>query len=292
MNTKLFNVDAKLPEPENTITIYSTQKEAEQRDKELESRRAGLSRIFAVKGNKSDLGDKLLLNEKSKSLFLYYASDSFLYQDENLFAREEKSFSERLPDDRTAREVAINFLKKNELLLSNATVSSVTHTTVAVTPANSKKTDEYNTEVHVNLNYSLDKMPVFGPGAKTRVSMTDEKTNSGVYHFWREVKPLSKPRPLIKPDLALEIFGKNFRFAQLKKDSDRVNIKKLELGYFAMSPTDIQNYLIPVYKITGIVSTEALPEYGFTNYVVAVKYTEADVKSMGHNIGNVKTLVF
>jgi hypothetical protein len=88
------------------------------------------------------------------------------------------------------------------------------------------------------------------------------------------------------------MYGKNFRFAQLKNTSDKVAINQMDLGYFAMSPADTQNYLIPVYRITGVVSTEALPEYAFTHYIVAVKYTAADVKSMGHNIGNVKSLVF
>lgn len=292
MNTKLFKITAKLPEPDSTITIYSTQKDTELREKELAKRQSGLSRIFAMKGKRNDLGDKLLLNEKSKSLFLYYASDSFLYQDEDLFAREERSFSERLPNERAAREAAMNFLKKNDLLLENAAINSVTHTTVVASAENSKKTDEYNTEVHVNLNYTLEKLPVFGPGAKTRVSMTDEKTNSGVYHFWREPKALSKPRPIIMPDLALEVFGKNFRFADLKSDTDRVNIKQVELGYYAMSPTDMQNYLVPVYQVKGVINTKALPQYEFTHYVVAVKYREDDVKSMGQHIGNVKTLVF
>lgn len=292
MNTKLFTVNAKLPDPQSVITIYSTQKEAEQRNKELDGRQAGLGRLFSIKGDKTDLGDKLRLNDKNKSLFLYYASDSFLYQDENLFAREERSFSEKLPKDARAKELALDFLKRNELLLSNAAVSSVTHTTVGVTPAGSKKTEEYNTEVHVNFNYTLDKLPVFGPGAKTRVSMVDENNNSGIYHFWREVKALPRQRPLIKPDLALEMYGRNFRFAQLKNSSDKVNINQVDLGYFAMSPADTQDYLIPVYRITGVVSTEALPEYAFTHYIVAVKYNEADVKSMGHHIGSVKSLVF
>lgn len=292
MNTNLFKVNAKLPDPQKAITIYATQKETAQRTKELESRQSALGRLFSLKGNKTDLGDKLLLNDKNKSLFLYYASDSFLYQDENLFAREERSFSEKLPKDSRARELATEFLKKNELLHPNASFHSITHTTVGVMPAGSQKAEEYNTEVHVNFNYSLDQLPVFGPGAKTRVSMVDENIHSGIYHFWRDVKALAKPRPLIKPELALEVYGKNFRFAQLKSASDRVTINQVDLGYFALSPTDTQNYLIPVYRVNGVVSTEALPEYSYTHYIVAVKYTSDDVKSMGNYIGDVKSLVF
>ena len=292
MNDKLFKLEALLPPIIEEVTIYSTNKTKDEREKNIDLRFKKLSKIFGVGGKSTDLGDKMHRSEKNKSLSIYQASDSFWYQDDDLFATENKKFSKTLPDKKTAKEAALQFLKTNDLLLPEAEVNTVTYTAVAVNKADTTIIDEYNTEIHINLRYSLDKLPVFGPGAKTRISFVDEKTNSGVYHFWRAPMPLKEKRKIITPELAIEIFSKNFRFAQLKEDASKVIIKEMQLGYYAMSPADVQNFLVPVYRVTGVVNTEAHPTYNFTHYIVAVKYTEDDVKAMGLYIGNVKALVF
>jgi hypothetical protein len=292
MNDKLFKIEATLPGNPEPLIIYSAQKQQEEREKNIQLLERKLSQVFGINGDIADLGDKLTKTERNKSLSLYSASDSFWYQDNDLFASEDKKFSEALPDNRTAEEAALKFLRSNELLLPNADLHSVSYTSVAVSNMDSTTTDEYNTEVHVNLRYTLDNLPVFGPGAKTRVSFVDTNSNSGVYHFWREVKAIKKKRKALAPELALEIFSKNFRFSDLNDETAKVIIKDMQLGYYAMPPTDLQNFLIPVYKVTGTVITEVFPEYNFNHYIVAVKYSEADVKGMGVNIGRVKTLVF
>ena len=144
----------------------------------------------------------------------------------------------------------------------------------------------------MNFKYTLDHYPVFGPGAKTRVSMVSTTNLSSVYHFWRTINPVKEKRQVLLPELALEIFSKNFRFSELNPDSTKVIIKKMKLGYFAMSPGDVQNYLIPVYQISGTTSNMAMPVYDFDLYVVAIKYSEKDVEKMGLDIGGAKGMVF
>ncbi len=292
MNTKIFKLEAKLPKVGKQINIFTSATDSETRERKTAESLKSLSKIFGISGQAANDGEKMILAERSKSVSIYQASNSFWYQDDDFFAREDKKFSQKLPDAKNAQEKALKFLRENGLLLNNAAFHSVTHTTIVATKPDEKRGDEYNTEVHVNFRYSLDGLPVFGPGAKTRVSFVSDKINSGVYHFWREVTQEKKTRDLIDPELALEIHAKNFRFASLKEGAAKVTIKKVELGYFAVSPTELQRALIPVYKISGIISTEALPEYAFNHHVVAIKYTENDVKTMGFNIGNVKSLVF
>lgn len=292
MNTKIFKLEAKLPKVGKQVAIFTSATDSETRERKTAESLRSLSKIFGLNGQAANDGEKMILAEKSKSVSIYQASNSFWYQDDDFFAREDKKFSQKLPDVKTAQEKARKFLSENGLLLDNASFHSVTHTTIVAAKPGEKKADEYNTEVHVNLRYSLDGLPVFGPGAKTRVSFVTDRINSGVYHFWREVTQEKKARDLIDPELALEIHAKNFRFAGLKEGAAKVTIKKVELGYFALSPTELQRALIPVYKVSGIVSTEAFPEYAFNHHVVAVKYTENDVKTMGFNIGNAKSLVF
>jgi regulatory protein YycI of two-component signal transduction system YycFG len=293
MSNSLFEFTDKLPQVGDEITVFSTKQPKELREKNIKNTAKALAKIFGLKGKLIDGGDRFILSEKAKRIALYTASDSFWYQDEDLFASEDKKLAKHLPSDKVAKETAVKFLESNKLLLPGASVYSSSFTTVAVNKAGSDKVDEYNTEIHVNFRYTIDKLPVFGPGAKTRVSFVDVKNTSGVYHFWRNAEPQKEKRKLLNPELALEIFYKNFRFSQLQNtDLAKVTIKTIELGYFAMPPTDVQNYLIPVYRIRGTISTKELPKYDFDHYIVAIKYDESDVKSMGISIKGMKAMVF
>lgn len=288
----LFEFTGKLPETNDSITIFSTRLTKEQREKNTIEGATVLSKIFKLKGKPVDSGDKHYIVQRSKRLTLYPASNSFWYMDEALSAAEDKKFSENLPDEKFAKDAAMKFLERNKLLIQGAAVYSASFTTMAVNKPKTEKADEYNTEVHVNFRYTLDKLPVFGPGAKTRVSFVDTKRMSGVYHFWRNAEPTNK-RPILKPDLALELFNKNFRFEELKKDNvEKAVIHSMELGYFALPPNDVQHFLIPVYRLRGSISTKQFPRYDFDHYVVAVRFEEEDVKTMGVSIKGVKAMVF
>lgn len=280
-----------MPQAPEEVTIYQTRQPIDQREKVLKTRLQQLSKIFDVRGSAVMQGERLVKKSKDKMLTLYPASDSFWFQHEELFANENKKWSSKLPDEKKAKERAMQLLKNNNLLLPEASLHGHSFTTVAVSSPKSGKIDEFNTEIHINFRYMLDRLPVFGPGAKTRVSFTDADTASGVYQFWRNPVPMKERRRFLQPDLALEILQKNFRFAQLKENSARVVIHRLEPGYFAMSPTAVQPYLLPVYKVQGRVSTEQFPVYDFTHFIIAVKYTDKDVKSMRTPIEDVKTMV-
>jgi hypothetical protein len=291
--SKLFQFNGKLPQPGDDITIYATVQTKEQRESSLKARTESLSKLFGITNGKTiDLGDKLQFGEKTKTVSLYAASDSFWYQDDNLFASENKKQSLKLPDAKQGTDIAKRFLKSNGLLLPGADVYSTSYTTVAVNKEGSSKIDEYNTELHVNFRYTLDKLPVFGPGAKTRISLVDENTQSGVYHFWRDPKPVKKKMKLVNPEQALDMFYKDFRFAQLNPATAKVTIDDMQLGYYAMTPTDVQNYLLPVYRVTGVVSTEDFPRYEFTHYIMAVTITDNEVKEMNTSAMSAKSMVF
>lgn len=293
MSNNLFELTGKLPSVKDEITIFSTRQTKEQRENRIKSSAKNLSKIFRIKGRLIEGGNKSRITEKTRQIYLYTASDSFWYQDGALFANENRAHTKRLPGEKKAQRSAIDFLEKNKLLIPGAKIYSTTYTTVAIRKDGSDKIDEFNTEVHVNLRYELDGLPVFGPGAKTRVSFINSNKTSGVYHFWRNPESVETKRKLLSPELALEVFYKNFRFANLKSnESAKGIIKSVELGYFAFPPTDVQNYLLPVYRIRGTIRTKEFPKYDFDHYVVAIKYTDVDVKSMGLNINGAKAMVF
>lgn len=290
---KIFEFKGKLPEGKQSVSIYRTSRPWETQEKLLEKRMRTLPKIFGIKPKSEDHGEIIRLREKSRILDIYPASDSFIYFDEELFGNEDIKFSKTLPDERTAKESAISYLKNNSLLNDNASFSSITYSTVAINKGTKPgRAVEYKTEIHANFNYSIEKLPVFGPGAKSRVSFVNKETFSNLYHFWRETEDIKEKRNLMDPEFSLELFSKNFRFAKLKEDAAKVVIKKMELGYFAMSPSTLQNYLLPVYRFQGTISTREFPKYDFELHQVAMKYSEEDVKKMGVRINDVKSIIF
>ena len=66
----------------------------------------------------------------------------------------------------------------------------------------------------------------------------------------------------------------------------------MELGYFAQSPAIVQNHLLPVYRVKGTVSTTDFPRHDFDYYIIAVKYNDHDVRSLGVSIEGKNAMVF
>lgn len=292
MKNNIFKFSGELPQINHTVPIYRTSKTDEEQKESINSRIRKLTKIFDIKNETKNLGDTFQLQDDSRMLAIYPSSDSFWYSDEELFASENKEQSKNIPNAKDARIIATEFLEKNELLLPNAAIYSESYTTVAIKKDGQKGIDEYNTEIHVNFRYSIEDIPVFGPGAKSRVSLIDENTTSGVYHFWRDPVEVVEKRELLDPDLALELFTKNFRFSELKEESAKVVIREMEQGYFAMTPTAWQNFLIPVYRLQGTVSTKEFPKYDFDLHIVAVRYSDKDIRKMGLSMNGAKSIVF
>lgn len=128
--------------------------------------------------------------------------------------------------------------------------------------------------------HELDELPVFGAGAKAQVSFVSEGVVAEALSFWREPIAVDEVE-VIHPYQALERVRSDERFAQLRPSSASVKPHVPRLGYFAMNPSSYQRFLIPVYSVRGNVSTEALDDYPFELWVVAVDANPEDIKGLG-----------
>lgn len=90
-------------------------------------------------------------------------------------------------------------------------------------------------------------IPVYGPGAKIRVSIGDEGEVIGLHYVWREVEPL-ETYPAITEDEAIEIFKE-----KLGGEPEELEVK---LGYYAESEFTEQDFLQPYYIFDGTVMIE------------------------------------
>lgn len=233
---------------------------------------------FALKGKMEDLGSRTLIRDRNSALEVFHASDSLRWVQQSNRSGE-ASRKEGLPQEDRAIRLARTFLRARKLADKNASVKSVTYTILSRADKG-QEAEDFPVALHVNFGFSLDSLPVFGPGAKMQVTFGSKDKVIGVYKFWRKPKE-SHVMKIIAPDAAAEILRKDQAYADLKESEAQVVFHRARLGYFALPPREAQGFLVPVYAFDGTVSTPYLKRYDFTKYVVAVQVTREELKRAG-----------
>jgi hypothetical protein len=118
---------------------------------------------------------------------------------------------------------------------------------------------------HVSHTHSLEGLPVFGPGAKIRVSYEGGEVSELAY-FRRKTVPEGRTVPVLNRDQAVARL-KDEVFKELPKES--VTVDEVHLGYYALPPREEQDYLLPAYELKGRVNLDGLT-YDFIRYMQAV----------------------
>jgi hypothetical protein len=160
-----------------------------------------------------------------------------------------------------------------------ATQHSVTFTEVLRSERGQKEPLSQLTAVHVNYRFSLDNLPVTGPGAKMQVTIGSEGRVVEAYRFWRE-PGRAEPMAVLPADRATEMLQNHVLFADLVEGSARVAIDRVTFGYHAFPPMEPQGALLPVYVFAGVISTPMLERYEFAKRVFAVELSGPQVKRL------------
>jgi hypothetical protein len=134
--------------------------------------------------------------------------------------------------------------------------------------------------MRVNYTFSLEGMPVWGPGAKIGVTIGAENRIIEVFKFWRE--PVEdRVFPLLNPEAAARLLMKDAAFAQLKEGEASVKYHHFQLGYYALPCMECQAFLGPVYRFSGAASAPARIETPFFRHVIAVSLSMEEMKNVG-----------
>lgn len=296
MKNSIFQLPKTMPGPARSVPAFRTAYTPEYFRKRsyIQHKTAiirSLANLFEVEGEPLEQGPRMILLTSRQALEVYHASDSLWYTERSLANNENIEWSKNLPDERTAAAMAVEQLEKLGLANSALRQHSVSYTTLAVARSRREKPVEYKTELHNNFVFELEKLPVFGPGAKVKVSYANGRQLSDLYYFWRIPEMTGETR-IISPERALDILSRNARFARLKEGC-QVQYASIQLGYYAASPDKIQTTLIPVYCVKGQVRTPALPHYEFTLYVHAAASGKTDAaKTNGSILGPTMQKVF
>jgi hypothetical protein len=256
------------------ITIFRTP--TPPRDEE---RAQAVAERFGLYGNLLDMGSLRVIRSRHNMLELFNASDSIRWT-QTLRKSTEASYAPRLPEEGQAVELAHHFLHEHDLFDDSADLKSVTYTELSRIERGQQEAETFTIAVHVNYNFTLAELPVFGPGAKMQVTFDHPENVAEAYKFWRE--PVEDRVMDVMPyERAVERFQHDQAYTDLRESRARVEIHHVQLGYYALPPREVQGFLIPVYAFTGTVSTPALEQYDFTRYLVAVDLAAEDMKRQG-----------
>lgn len=286
MNKKLFAYPRAIPEHIREVPMYKTMKyrthSRREKDfaKDFDKRIKMYSGLFSIESEPDDLGDIVLFRDEDCTLEIYRASDSIWWTDRKLAYREEIPEDLKLPSEEDAMNIATDYLNEYRFANRYARFDSVSYTEVASSTSENEEPELLRTGITVNYAFQLDGIPVMGPGAKIQVSLVEDGKMCELLHFWREPDKV-KEMQLIHPMEALEKVTEDPSFMRLSPDDAVVDLHRIRFGYYAITPTDFQRYLIPVYAVDGTAKTEALERYDFTRYVVAIDLSAEEIKEAG-----------
>ena len=239
-----------------------------------------LATSFRVEGRLRDRGDRFIVEDEKSMFEVFRGSHSIWWTD---IATLRKPPSPLAQDDILSKEEAtrraFSYLETYHQQDNRAALEAIAHGMMAtIKPSqNARNIDAKPFSIVANFGFSLDSLPIFGPGAKIQVTFGARKQVTEFYKFWRE--PIEDhERELLPIEAAIDMFRRDEAFVDLRKDDARVTINSIQLGYYAFPPRENQGYLIPIYAFDGVVSTPHLERYEFTDYVVAVPFERDEVK--------------
>lgn len=267
-----------LSEGRREISIYRTPLPAI--DKEVIGK---ISTVFRVKGKAKDSGSRIVVKDHSGVLEIFEASGS-IWWTRKISTKSEPRKSVSFLSEKEAIAKADSYLETVGLADKKASPNSVTYTETLFERNRDKKPVEAITQQHVNYEFSLDDLPVWGAGAKIQVTFGDDNQVMEVLKFWREPKKEQSKQKLILTEAATKIFQNHEAFSDLSERTAKVQVDEIALGYYALPPREIQACLIPVYRFKGFVSTEYLERYEFTKHVIAVNVAADHLKKIGGSI--------
>jgi hypothetical protein len=239
-----------------------------------------LASRFRVEGRLRDRGDRFIVEDENSMFEVFRGSHSIWWTD---IATLRNPPSPLAQDDILSKEEAtrraLSYLETYNQQDNRAALEAISQGMMAtIKPSPSApNTDAKPFSIVANFGFSLDRLPIFGPGAKMQVTFGAGKQVTEFYKFWRE--PIEDhERELLPIEAAIDMFRRDEAFVDLRQDEARVTINSIQLGYYAFPPRENQGYLVPIYAFDCVVSTPHLESYEFTDYVVAVPFERDEIK--------------
>jgi hypothetical protein len=230
---------------------------------------------LGVHGIPADAGNWFVVRNGTSTVEVFQASDSVRLERES-FDAEGRRGGAKPPSKERAIAVAEKFHELLGSVAARAEVASVGELEVLVSKDRNDTPERRVVGLQVCHRYSLDGLPLIGPGAKAQVTVGCDGDIGYAYRFWREVKRTGT-RNTVAPDKAFERFADSPLFKQLGKGA-KVNVTSATLGLLCLPPTESQGVLVPAYVLRGETTTESLPNAPFVHYLAAADLDPIEAK--------------
>lgn len=237
---------------------------------------AELSQQFRLDGDPQDAGAWTIVRDQRGVLEIYQNSHSFRFERLDIDGEGRYGTVEGLSHDK-AIDIASGFVASNAARGARLGEPIVSEHEVLVAEREQGEPTRLLAGLQVSYRFTMDGFDMMGPGAKTQVTIGPDAEIVGAYRFWREVRPIGSVAT-IAADVAAERFAASELFSDLDDGTARCEITGVRFGYLTRPPTEAQGTLLPAYEFRGVLSTEALPRYEFTNYVLGGALDEGDAK--------------
>lgn len=188
----------------------------------------------------------------------------------------DKHMTERL--SKQAHEL----LRKAELLRDRASLDSVELDQFAQLDEKGREIRSGVGSATIKFLYTVECIPVYGPGAKTLIFAEPEDGKpriTGAFHAWREIGDSRKLKlPDIEESLAVGLL-QDPELLMYHERGHKIQVTRLDFGYFALPAFSKQSYLFPAYQVEGsILNPKDESEFFFGRYYHAASpqhYKEA-----------------
>jgi len=197
-------------------------------------------------------GARTVFRDRTGRLHVYHASDSFWWARETQRNREEFPDDACLPKEREAPLLAALHFDRLQFDASAASLASVDFNEISVQNGD-QAPRSFRTVVNANYQFTLDGLPVFGPGAKIKMSFAERGSLAQAIYFWRKPSR-GESMKTISPKEALERVQRDPAVLRLQEESALIEVRSIQLGYYALPPAELQPFYIPVYAIGATVS--------------------------------------
>lgn len=224
----------------------------------------GWIKTFGLNGEIVKRQKQFVVKDQKKVLEVFFqpATGYLRFSNDAKLAVEEEA--KNLPSKEEAIHKAREFLKSHGLLPENTFLAGVGYHEFRKYDLEGKILEQGKSGIKVGFGFTLDGMKVAGPGAKVNVVFGSDGEIIGAARIWRKLRP-AKEVKILTPDEALAKFKQRWpaeaepeRF-QKAKIRTAVNIKKVDLTYFAKPGCVPQLYMEPVYIFNGDYRTSRKP---------------------------------
>ena len=190
----------------------------------------------------------------------------------------------KVPNEDDIINAANQHLKILNIADGKPNIKSITYDEAFDYDVRSKKSTSYVSSINVNYDFTINNLPVFGSGAKIRVTLDENLEVVEWYRFWRDLKQEKKYK-IIGIATAKKLIESSTTFSKLDKRKSEIVIKKIDLGYLALPPRETQAYLLPVFRFKGFTHTHKKRFNKFKKFIPAIKLTLDKIKDSGYIIG-------